>query len=165
MCSSDLTDALPLAGVVTDIDVLKKCLDHARRWPDDDGIETLRFGLALVRGTPFSGATYTWNDATGLSTDAAMLVVRSATLLAEMCVDAGDDEGVYWATAQGLLALPGHESLIALRLRAHARRGDRAGLATEWRSYLRFLANDPWSNAQPSPDMLRVWEEVGGTEH
>lgn len=162
--SVTLTDALPLTGVVTDIEVLKKCLDHARRWPEDDGIETLRFGLALVRGTPFSGATYSWNDATGLSTDAAMLVVRSAMLLAEMCADAGDDEGVYWATAQGLLALPGHESLIAVRLRAHARRGDRAGLATEWRSYLRFLATDPWSNAHPSPDMLRMWEEVGGTE-
>ena len=158
--SVTLTDEMPVKGIVTDLEILRRCHDHARRWPEDDGVEALRFGLSLVRGTPFSGTSYLWSDSTGLATDATMQVVRSAQLLADMCAELDDVEGVYWATAQGLLAAPGHEDLIGRRLRLHASRGDRAGLATEWSSYLRMLASDPWSDGSPSATMAELWRDV-----
>ena len=157
-----LNDELVLTGVVSDVEILRRCVDHARRWPEDGGTEALRYGLSLVRGTPFSGASYIWCDSTGLATDAVMLVVRAAGMLADMCADAHDPDGVYWATGQGLLAVPGQEDLLAVRLRLHAERRDRVGLATEWRAYLRMLAADPWSDGSPSPAMSRLWEELGG---
>jgi hypothetical protein len=157
-----LTDEMPLSGVVSDVDILRRCVDHARRWPEDGGVEALRYGLSLVRGTPFSGASYIWSDSTGLTTDAVVLVVRAATMLSDMCAEAHDVDGVYWATGQGLLAVPGQEDLLALRLRLHAQRDDRAGLVAEWRSYLRMLAADPWSDGAPSPAMAQVWAELGG---
>lgn len=160
-----LNDELVLTGVVSDVEILRRCVDHARRWPEDGGMEALRYGLSLVRGTPFSGASYIWSDSTGLATDAVMLVVRAAGMLADMCADAHDPDGVYWATGQGLLAVPGQEDLLAVRLRLHAERRDRVGLATEWRAYLRMLAADPWSDGSPSPAMSRLWEELGGYDH
>ena len=156
-----LNDELVLTGVVSDVEILRRCVDHARRRPEEGGLEALRYGLSLVRGTPFSGASYIWSDATGLATDAVMLVVRAASMLADMCADADDPDGVYWATGQGLLAVPGQEHLLAMRLRLHAERQDRVGLTTEWRAYLRMLAADPWSDGTPSPAMTRLWEELG----
>lgn len=160
-----LNDEMVLTGVVSDVEILRRCVDHARRWPEEGGMAALRFGLSLVRGTPFSGASYIWSDATGLATDAVMLVVRAAGMLADMCADAHDPDGVYWATGQGLLAVPGQEDLLAVRLRLHADRQDRVGLTTEWRAYLRMLAADPWSDGSPSPTMSRLWEELGGYDH
>jgi len=155
-----LNDELVLTGVASDVDILRRCVDHARRWPEDGGMEALRYGLSLVRGTPFSGASYGWSDSTGLAADAVMLVVQAACMLADMCVDAHDPAGVYWATGQGLLAVPGQEDLLSHRLRWHAERRDRVGLTTEWRAYLRLLAADPWSDGSPSPAMAKLWAEV-----
>lgn len=158
-----LNDELVLTGVVSDVEILRRCVEHARRWPEVGGAEALRYGLSLVRGTPFSGATYIWSDSTGLATDAVMLVVRAASMLADMCAEAQDPDGVYWATGQGLLAVPGQEDLLAVRLRLHADRRDRVGLTAEWRAYLRMLAADPWSDGTPSPTMTRLWEELAGS--
>lgn len=155
-----LTDELPLTGVVSDIDILRRCVEHARKWPEDGGREALRHGLSFVRGTPFSGASYIWSDGTGLTTEAVMLVVRAATMMADMCAEAQDHDGVYWATGQGLLAVPGQEDLLAIRLRLQADRADRSTLHAEWRSYLRMLATDPWSDGTPSPAMARLWAEL-----
>jgi hypothetical protein len=155
-----LNDELSLTGVVSDLEILRRCVDHARRWPDDGGSDALRYGLSLVRGTPFSGVSYIWSDSTGLATEAVMLVVRAATMLADMCSDADDPDGVYWATGQGLLAVPGQEDLLAVRLRLHAERQDRAGLVAEWNAYLRMLAGDPWSDGHPSSTMAEVWREL-----
>ncbi|MEY3619237.1 MAG: hypothetical protein RL726_1935, partial [Actinomycetota bacterium] len=58
--------------------------------------------------------------------------------------------------------VPGQEDLLALRLRLHAQRDDRAGLVAEWRSYLRMLAADPWSDGAPSPAMARLWTQLSG---
>jgi hypothetical protein len=157
-----LNDELVLSGVVSDIEILRRCVDHARRWPEDGGMEALRYGLSLVRGTPFSGASYIWSDSAGLATEAVMLVVRAAGMLADMSADANDPDGVYWATGQGLLAVPGQEDLLAVRLRLHAERQDRVGLNTEWRAYLRMLAADPWSDGAPSPAMAHLWTQLGG---
>jgi hypothetical protein len=160
-----LTDELPLhLGVVSDVEILRACVDHARRWPEDGGVEVLRHGLGLVRGVPFETCLYIWCDSTGLATDAAVLVVRAAQMMAEMCTEVGDLDGVYWATAKGLLAVPGHEDLVAQRMRLHGERDDQTALRAEWQGYCRALANDDWGDASPSRKMVEVWRELTQTE-
>jgi len=156
-----LTDELPLhVGIVSDVDILRSCVDHARRWPEDGGVEVLRHGLGLVRGVPFETCLYIWCDSTGLATDAAVSVVRAAQMMAEMCTEVGDLDGVYWATAKGLLAVPGHEDLVAQRMRLHGERDDQAALRAEWLGYCRALANDDWGDASPSRKMVELWREL-----
>lgn len=156
-----LSDDLPLAdGFVTDVDVLRDAVDRARRHPEDQGCERLRDALQIVRGVPFAGSTYTWSDGIGMSGEAATLVVRAATMMAEMCQELGDMGGVYWATAKGLLALPGHEDLVAIRLRAHAEYGDRVAMRAEWESYRRAVASE-WGDAEPSEKMMDLWRRLG----
>ena len=158
-----LTDELPLhMGIVSDVEVLRACVNHARRWPEDGGIEVLRHGLGLVRGVPFESSLYIWCDSTGLASEAAVLVVRAAQMLAEMCAETGDIDGVYWATGKGLLAVPGHEDLVSQRMRLHAERQDQSALRAEWQGYCRALANDEWGDASPSRMMVELWRELSG---
>jgi hypothetical protein len=160
-----LTDELPLhVGIVSDVEVLRACVNHARRWPEDGGIEVLRHGLGLVRGVPFESSLYIWCDSTGLTSGAAVLAVRAAQMLAEMCAETGDIDGVYWATGKGLLAVPGHEDLVAQRMRLHAERQDQSALRTEWQGYCRALANDEWGDASPSRMMVELWRELSEKE-
>ena len=156
-----LSDDLPLAdGFVTDVGVLRDAIDRARRHPEDHGCERLREALQLVRGVPFAGSTYTWSDGIGMSGEAATLVVRAASMMAEMCQELGDMGGVYWATSKGLLALPGHEELVSIRLRAHAEHGDRVAMRAEWESYRRAVAGE-WGDAEPSEKMMDLWRRLG----
>ena len=160
-----MTDELALhVGIVSDVDILRACVEHARRWPEDGGIEVLRHGLGLVRGASFESCLYIWSDSTGLTTESAILVVRAAQMLAEMCAEVGDVDGVYWATAKGLLAVPGHEDLVATRLRLQSDRGDTAALHSEWQAYCRVVAHDPWGQGEPSVKMLLLWRELRKNE-
>lgn len=156
-----MRDELPLSDrVTTDVGQLEAALDRARRQPEDDGLSALRAGLEFVRGTPFADSDYTWPDQIGLSGDAAVLVVRSALLMADMCKEIGDIDGVHWATSKGLLALPGHEELVAIRMRTHAEFGDFSAVRSEWDSYCRALAADDWGPVQPSPKLIELWKKL-----
>jgi LysM domain len=135
-------------------------LSARRRWaasaPARDAVAVLRPGLELVRDVPLSGSATLWADAEGLVSNLTLLVVSAATDLAERYLDLGDLDGVFWATAKGMIALPGHEELIALRMRAHAQAEDFAGVRTEWESYERVLAADPWGDATPAPKLVEL---------
>jgi hypothetical protein len=113
---------------------------------------------------PFESSLYLWSDSTGLASEAAVLVVRAAQLLAEMCAEAGDIDGVYWATGKGLLAVPGHEDLVAQRMRLHGERQDQSALRAEWQGYCRAVANDDWGDASPSRMMVELWHELSEKE-
>lgn len=155
-----MSDELPLAEtVITDVDVLREAVTHARLRPEESGVDRLRSALELVRGVPFAGSSYTWSDGIGVCGEAATLVVRAATMMAEMCQENGDIDGVYWATAKGLMALPGHEELVATRLRAHATRGDRSAMRVEWESFRRALASE-WGDHEPSATMMQLWRNL-----
>jgi hypothetical protein len=80
--------------------------------------------------------------------------------MAERCLRNGDVDGVFWATGRGLLVLPGHEELIALRMRAHAGAGDQAGVRAEWAAYERALTSDPFSDPAPAPKLLSLRHEL-----
>ena len=153
-------ERLPLhPEVVLDADLVRRHLDRARRLPDAEAIEELQQALELVRGAPYAGRSYLWPDAEALPSTLTLLVTTVAAELANRLLDAGDLDGVFAATAVGLDVLPGHEELIALRLRAHAQRGDRSALHREYMSYEHAVLADPW-DGEPSPTLVALRREL-----
>ena len=63
---------------------------------------------------------------------------------------------LYRLVEEGDDYLPGHEELIGLRMQAHARAGDHAGVRQEWESYERVINADPWSDGEPAPKLVDV---------
>lgn len=156
-----LTEDLPLhVGVCTDAELLAARVSHARGLAAADAIEVLRPGVELLGGLPFAGTSYLWTDAEGITSSLVLLATSAAIELATHYLHLGDIDGVFWATGQGLKVLAGHEELIALRMRAHARRGDLAGVRSEWESYERALAADPWAAAEPAPKLVALRRDL-----
>jgi hypothetical protein len=156
-----LTDDLPLhPAIVTDGDLLQRCVEMARGADAATACALLRDGLELVTGLPFAGTGYLWPDAEGITSSLLLLCTGAAATMAEHCLQLDDIDGVFWATGRGLQVLPGQEELIALRMRAHARAGDLSGVRAEWDAYERALAADPWSDAEPAPKLVRLRREL-----
>ena len=157
-----LTDVLPLhAEVVADADLVRARLDRARLQPPELAIETLRPAVELIRDLPFAGHRLPVARRRGdpVQPRAAGDRARPPSWPATTC-SMGDVEGVFWATGRGLRVLPGHEELIALRMRAHARAGDLSGVRLEWESYERVLNADPWSDGEPAPKLVLLRREL-----
>jgi hypothetical protein len=155
------TEQLPLHGeVISDADLLADRLEASRGVTSAAAVELLEPAVGLVRGMPFEGTSYLWPDADGLSSNLVLLATTAAAELARHHLHMGDVQGVFRATGQGLLALPGHEELIALRMRAHACAGDHAGVRHEWESYERVVTSDPWSDGEPAPKLVELRREL-----
>ena len=152
-----MTDALPLHELVrSDVDLLRHAVDAARVQPPAQAIATLGPAVELIAGVPFEGTSYLWPDSEGITSDIVLLATTATTELAAHCLSIGDIEGVFRATARGLRVLPGHEELIGLRMEAHARAGDHAGVRQEWESYERVINGDPWSDGEPAPKLVEL---------
>ena len=156
-----LTDQLPVHDlVVTDAELIEDHLAHARLQPPAQALETLRPAVELVRDLPFAGTGYLWPDAEGITSNLVLVAISATAEFAAHALSIGDTDAVFWATGKGLRVLPGHEELIALRMRAHARSGDLAGVRQEWESYERVLVADAWSDGEPAPKMLALRREL-----
>jgi hypothetical protein len=156
-----LTEQLPIHHlVVTDAELVEDRLAHARVQPPGQAIETLRPAVELVRDMPFAGTGYLWPDAEGITSNLVLLAITATAEFAGHALSLGDTDAVFWATGKGLRVLPGHEELIALRMRAHARAGDLAGVRQEWESYERVLVADAWSDGEPAPKLLALRREL-----
>ena len=156
-----LTEQLPVHDlVVSDAELVEDRLVHARVQPPSQAIETLRPAVELVRDMPFAGTSYLWPDAEGITSNLVLLAITATAEFAAHALSLGDTDAVFWATGKGLRVLPGHEELIALRMQAHARAGDLAGVRQEWESYERVLVADPWSDGEPAPKLLALRREL-----
>jgi len=156
-----LTERLPLHPLVlTDAELVRARLDHARGQPPAHAIATLRPAVELIRDLPFAGTGYLWPDPEGIASNLVLLATGASSELAEQFLAAGDVDGVFWATGQGLRVLPGHEELIALRMRAHACAGDLSGVRLEWESYERVLDSDPWGAGEPAQKLVLLRREL-----
>jgi hypothetical protein len=156
-----LTEQLPVHDlVVTDADLVEDRLAHARVQPPAQAIETLRPAVELIRDMPFAGTGYLWPDAEGITSNLVLLAITATAEFAGHALSIGDADGVFWATGKGLRVLPGHEELIALRMQAHARSGDLAGVRSEWESYERVLVADAWSDGEPAPKLLALRRDL-----
>jgi hypothetical protein len=156
-----MSDALPLhSEVVSDLDLVERALSNARLQPPGLAIETLRSALPWITGMPFEGTSYLWPDAEGISSELVLRAITLTNALADHCLSIGDIDGVFEATSRGLQVLPAHEDMIAVRMRAYAQVGDRAGVRHEWESYERAIVGDPWSDGEPSERMLDLRREL-----
>jgi two-component SAPR family response regulator len=156
-----LTEDLPLhERVRTDVELVERRLETARRMTPDEAIEVLHPAVALIRGMPFEGTNYLWPDAEGITSNLVLLATSAASELARHHLALGQIDGVFWATGQGLQVLPGHEDLIALRMRAHAANGDLAGVRHEWQCYERVIAADPWSDGEPATKLVELRRQL-----
>ncbi len=159
-----LTEKLPLHdGVVTDAELMEERLQAARLQAPAHAVETLRPAAELIRDIPFAGTSYLWPDAEGITSNLVLLATGIAAELAGHALSLGDTDLVFWATGQGLKVLSGHEELIGLRMRAHARAGDLAGVRQEWESYERVIVADAWSDGEPAPKLLALRRELLAT--
>lgn len=156
-----LTEQLPLhTSVVTDAQLMAERLAEARLQPPAQAVVTLRPAAEMIRDMPFAGTSYLWPDAEGITSNLVLLATGVTTELAAHALSLGDTDLVFWATGRGLIVLPGHEELIGLRMRAHARAGDRAGVRQEWESYERVIVADAWSDGEPAPKLLALRREL-----
>jgi LysM domain len=156
-----MNEELPLHDmVVSDAELLAQRVDAARGREARDAIAVLRPGVALIHGMPFAGTSYLWPDAEGITSALVLTATSAAADLAFHYLAMGDIDGVFWSTGQGLKVLAGHEELIALRMRAHAHRGDLAGVRSEWESYERAIHADTWAAAEPSPKLIDLRREL-----
>jgi nucleoid-associated protein YgaU/two-component SAPR family response regulator len=156
-----MNEELPLHDlVVSDVELLADRVAAARGFEALAAIAILRPAVALIQGMPFAGTSYLWPDAEGITSGLVLLATSAAAELAAHYLATGDIDGVFWATGQGLKVLAGHEELIALRMRAHAYRGDLAGVRIEWDSYERAVNADTWAAAQPSPKLVELRREL-----
>jgi nucleoid-associated protein YgaU len=156
-----MNEDLPLHDlVVSDAELLAARIAAARGLDDLAAIAVLRPGVALIEGMPFAGTSYLWPDAEGITSALVLLAITAAGELANHYLSIDDVDGVFWSTGQGLKVLAGHEELIALRMRAHARRGDLSGVRHEWESYERAVNADSWSAAEPSPKLVELRREL-----
>lgn len=156
-----MTDALPLHPLVlTDVDLIRHALDAARLQPPALAIATLAPAVDLIAGMPFEGTSYLWPDSEGITSNLVLLATTATTELAAHCLSIGDIEGVFRATGRGLQVLPAHEELIGLRMEAHARAGDHAGVRQEWESYERVINADPWSDGEPAPKLVELRQRL-----
>jgi LysM domain len=152
-----LTEQLPLDRmVISDAELLRARVEAARHLAPRAAIDVLRPGVALLREMPFAGTGYLWPDAEGITSMLTLLATGAATTLAGHYLALNDIDGVFWATGQGLKVLAGHEELIGLRMRAHAHRGDLAGVRQEWEGYERAIIADTWSDGEPSPKLVAI---------
>jgi two-component SAPR family response regulator len=155
------SDHLPFhQAIVSDGEVLNKCIDNAQNLPIESAVAELHRGLELVRDLPFAGTDYLWPDAEGITSQLVMTVITAATMSAELDLNRGKVDGVFWATAQGLKVLGAHEELFALRMKAHALQGDLAGVQFEFDSYNRAINSDSFSFSEPSPKLVSLLNQL-----
>lgn len=152
-----LDESLPLhPRIVTDADLIAERVDHARRSPTAHAIDLLVPAVQMIRGFPFANARYAWPGADGTT---VALTVLAITATCELAASALADDRIdlaLWATLQGLSAVPGHEELTALRMRAHARRGDIESIRASFATYERTISEHPLSSQPPATRLLEL---------
>ena len=154
-------DQLPFhISIISDAEILESCITRAHGLAPAEAIDELHTGLELVRDLPFAGTGYLWPDAEGITSQLVLNVITASAMAAELDLQRGEIDGVFWATAKGLKVLGAHEELIALRMRAHALRGDLAGVRGEWHSYERAIKSDSWTNSKPSVKLVSLYNQL-----
>jgi DNA-binding SARP family transcriptional activator len=159
--AQDWIPARPLdlnPAVVSDLDLVRAHLSRADHHPDqpETAIPELQAAVDLIRGVP---AHYSWLDAE-LGSTLTTLPIRAATRLAELHLAQADTDAVLAVTTRGLLLIPAHTELFALRMRAAAAAGDRPAVKAEYEAYLRAEKADPFYDDETDPDLQRLHQQL-----
>ena len=136
--------------VVTDAFIIEKFLKLYIDNPSELNRQHLEESLSFVRDLPFAGMNYAWADAEGITTSHVITTLQAAVLLGEYAISVNDTETLFYVTEKGLRVLPGHEELVALRMKGHSKSGNRSAIKLEWEAYARAVEADAWAGGAPS---------------
>ncbi len=139
--------------VVTDAAIIGKFLKLYIDTPNEINRRQLEESLSFVRDLPFAGMNYVWADAEGITTSHVVTTVQAAVLLGEYAISVDDIESLFYVTEKGLRVLPGHEELVALRMKGHSKSGNRSAIKLEWEAYARAVEADAWAGGAPSSQL------------
>jgi hypothetical protein len=157
----NMGDRIPLHdSVLTDVELVEARLAWARRCVGSAAIDVLRPAVEMLRDQPYAGTDYMWPDEDALPSGLTHLATSTTAELAQRCLDAGDIDGVFAATATGLRILPGHDELVCLRMQAHHRLGNTAGVRSEYAAYERVIVNECGGESDPSPRVSRMRSQL-----
>jgi hypothetical protein len=157
----NMGDRIPLHdSVLTDVELVEARLAWARRCEGPAAIDVLRPAVEMLRDQPYAGTDYMWPDVDALPSGLTHLATSTTAELAQRCLDAGDIDGVFAATATGLRILPGHDELVCLRMQAHHRLGNTAGVRSEYAAYERVIVNECGGESDPSPRVSRMRSQL-----
>ena len=136
--------------VVTDAFIIQHFLKLYVGDPSELNRRHLEESLSFVRDLPFAGMNYAWADAEGITTSHVITTLQAAVLLGEYAISVNDTETLFYVTEKGLRVLPGHEELVALRMKGHSKSGNRSAIKLEWEAYARAVEADAWAGGAPS---------------
>ena len=136
--------------VVTDAFIIQRFLKLYIDDPSELNRRHLEESLSFVRDLPFAGMNYAWADAEGITTSHVITTLQAAVLLGEYAISVNDTETLFYVTEKGLRVLPGHEELVALRMKGHSKSGNRSAIKLEWEAYARAVEADAWAGGAPS---------------
>jgi len=136
--------------VVTDAFIIQHFLKLYIADPSELNRRHLEESLSFVRDLPFAGMNYAWADAEGITTSHVITTLQAAVLLGEYAISVNDTETLFYVTEKGLRVLPGHEELVALRMKGHSKSGNRSAIKLEWEAYARAVEADAWAGGAPS---------------
>lgn len=139
--------------VVTDAFIIENFLKHYLDNPNEINRNRLEESLSYVRDLPFAGTNYSWADSEGITTSHVITTVQAAVLLGEYAISVNDTETLFYVTEKGLRVLPGHEELVALRMKGHSKVGNRSAIKLEWEAYARAVEADAWAGGAPSSQL------------
>jgi len=136
--------------VVTDAFIIQRFLKLYIDDPSELNRRHLEESFSFVRDLPFAGMNYAWADAEGITTSHVITTLQAAVLLGEYAISVNDTETLFYVTEKGLRVLPGHEELVALRMKGHSKSGNRSAIKLEWEAYARAVEADAWAGGAPS---------------
>jgi DNA-binding SARP family transcriptional activator len=136
--------------------------EAAKRCPTE-AAELLKVALQLVIGRPFAQhreRSFDWVGDLSYELDISLTIASAAEHLARHALDTNDASLALWATAQGRLVVPTHESLIRLRIEAHAMNGDIEAARLEYDAALRTNEDENGLLSELDPETQALFAVV-----
>jgi hypothetical protein len=145
--------------VRTDVELIDAALERCGTDPGS-ARAVLHAALTLVRGRPFDAPNgYEWAYRELHVAHAERVIADAAHTLAARALEVGEWREALWASEQGLLVVPGDESLYQDRMRAFHVGGDTRGVDAAMRDLLAAVGGDEPAGAL-HPDTIELYEEL-----
>ena len=129
----------------------------------DDRRMLLTAALDMVKATPFAARrerSFEWVADLGFELEIALAITAAAEEAAELAISAGDPDVALAAVDRGRHAVPTHENLTRLRIRALAVAGDSDAVRLEYEAARHRIEQDEGLLADLDPDTQALFESV-----